>query len=203
MRAIYGSKIPIITGIGHEIDTTLADLAADLRAATPTGAAELAVPDKKEVGKLLNNYARNGLQIIKNQQAYAMQQLHKSELNHKKNIKLAMNKITTEFRQAENFFMINQSKFCEKQLARINSLGQNINSQIKHLLKNKQEVVKHLSTRLNITSPQNVLNRGYSIIFDSNNKVIKNANELKLNENIKLKLAKGQISAEVNSITKE
>ena len=169
-KSIYNSEIPIISAVGHETDFTIADFVADLRAPTPSAAAELAVSDIYELQRKIDTYQdrlRNGL-------------IKKVEL-----MKLRYEKIMA-------------SRAFKEPLRRVNDEYQKIDIIVKNLdtlMKTKQEKEKakyiELISKLDALSPLKTLYRGYSIT-EKNGKSVKSVKELKKGDKILIKLSDGE-----------
>lgn len=180
-RAIFDSKIPIISAVGHEIDFSIADFVADLRAATPSAAAELVVKERKEIIKNLYNVFQH------------LQQLITQKIQ---NYKDQINQIQTSygFRKPEDFIM---------QLGlRVDELETRLNNSMQNFLHLKSNQVKNYKDRLTALSPLHVLERGYAIVF-KDGKAIKSTQELKEKEEVSVTLYKGKFDALVKQIHKE
>lgn len=178
VKAISASRIPIITGIGHEDDTTLADLASDLRTSTPTHAAKILNESWQEAFKKIDDYKEN-INLIINK----MFKIYKESLNRELNNEL--------FKIAA---LIRQEKIKVKQI--LNDLIKNQifwKKRINDNLKNKEE-------KLIISGPTLKLKQGYSITYDSNGNIIKDLSKIKMSQEIKTKLYKGRIFSEIKKI---
>ncbi len=174
-HAIYNSEIPIISAVGHETDFTIADFVADLRAPTPSAAAELAVPDIYEVKQKIIQ-AQNKLKIL------LSKKLEIIKLRYEKCMNSAV------FREPLRIIR-------DKQL----TLDSYIKQLEKHIQEKKQqEKTKYveLVSKLDALSPLKTLTRGYSII-ERNDKIIKSVKDLNTGDNIKLKLIDGEKQAEI------
>lgn len=177
-RAIFASKIPTISAVGHEIDTTIADLAADMRAPTPSAAAELAVPDK---GEILAEIA-----ALKSRAVYGLNRVFgeaKRELALlEKDVKLHSPR--------------GRISSWEQELAR---LSEGISNNIHRLLANAESALKMTAQSIAHLNPLGVLSRGYSLT-STGGKIIKNANELSEGSEIDIKFSEGSVSAVVKAI---
>lgn len=172
-HSIYNSEIPIISAVGHETDFTIADFVADLRAPTPSAAAELAVPDIYEVKRKIETYQdrlRNSL----------IKKLELMNLRYEKCMsssvfKEPLRKINDNYIKLDN---------CIKQIE--NSI------KVKH----EKEKTKYIEliAKLDALSPLKTLSRGYSIT-EKNNKVIKSKEELKANDLIEIRFVDGKKEA--------
>ena len=172
-HSIYNSEIPIISAVGHETDFTIADFVADLRAPTPSAAAELAVPDIYEVKRKIETYQdrlRNSL----------IKKLELMNLRYEKCMsssvfKEPLRKINDNYIKLDN---------CIKQIE--NSI------KVKH----EKEKTKYIEliAKLDALSPLKTLYRGYSIT-EKNNKVIKSKEELKANDLIEIRFIDGKKEA--------
>ena len=172
-RAIYDSTLPVISAVGHETDFTIADFVADLRAPTPSAAAELAVPDIYEVKRKIETYQdrlRNSL----------IKKLELMNLRYEKCMsssvfKEPLRKINDNYIKLDN---------CIKQIE--NSI------KVKH----EKEKTKYIEliAKLDALSPLKTLYRGYSIT-EKNNKVIKSKEELKTNDLIEIRFIDGKKEA--------
>jgi len=179
-RAIFQSKIPLISAIGHETDFTIADFVADYRAPTPSAAAEKAVPDINELKKLIDNFNERTLSAV--------------------NYILKMNKSRLE--------QISNRPIFRKPLEVIHAYYQKIDS-FEYMLRTKvslstglkRKSLEILESKLSALSPKAILERGYSIVM-KDNKIIKNANQVKIDSNINVVLYKGEIEAKVKRIKK-
>jgi len=176
-RAIYNSKIPVISAVGHERDTTIADLVADLRAATPSVAAELVIPKKEDLRErlagLFTDIKRSILDFIK---------LRTSELE------------ATQKKIA----LLNPVVLIEQHKLRIADLARQIYIRATHFLKLRQLEFNTAIGKLSSLSPLNILGRGYSITFKiPQDSIIKDAKFIKIGDTIKTKLHKGEILSEV------
>ena len=172
-HSIYNSEIPIISAVGHETDFTIADFVADLRAPTPSAAAELAVPDIYEVKRKIETYQdrlRNSL----------IKKLELMNLRYEKCMsssvfKEPLRKINDNYIKLDN---------CIKQIE--NSI------KVKH--ENEKTKYIELIAKLDALSPLKTLYRGYSIT-EKNNKVIKSKEELKTNDLIEIRFIDGKKEA--------
>ena len=175
-HAIYDSKIPIISAVGHETDFSISDFVADLRAPTPSAAAELAVPDIYEVKQKINTY-QNRLRTTL---------IKKVEI-----MKLRYEKVISSRIFKEPLRDIN-----DKYL-KIDNIVKNIENIIK--LKEKQEKTKYVEivSKLDALSPLKTLTRGYSIVENDNKKIIKSAKDLKKDDKILLKFIDGSKNAKI------
>ena len=175
-RAIYDSKIPIISSIGHETDFTIADFVADLRAPTPSAAAELAVPEISEI------YIR----ISEIQQRYKIALRKKLELMQLRYEKCMKNRAFSEPLQNIN-----------ERSIKIDTLNQKIYLEITNKLnKEKQKAVKIIS-KLDTLSPLKTLTRGYCIATQDNGKIINSIKDIKTDDILNLRLKDGEKKAKV------
>ena len=177
-NAIFESDIPVITGIGHETDFTIADFTADLRAPTPSAAAELALPDKKvllqEVTVLKNN-------------------LHTSF--KKMFIKWQEKILDLRSRLKTPQTIIYDNRF------RLEDYESRLNNIIRQYIQKNRDKFFYLSDKLNSLNPESILKRGYSIArFVSDKKVIVNSNRVKQNDKIEVILSKGRLITKVEEV---
>lgn len=174
-RAIYNSKLPIISAVGHETDFTIADFASDLRAPTPSAAAELAVPNIQELELKLKNY-KNRLQNSLYKKVEVM------KLRYEKCMKSSA--FTNPMQQInENYILIdNQIKRLENSI------------QVK--IKEKKLKMVEIVTKLDTLSPLKTLTRGYTIVTQEN-KIVNSVKKLKQGDKINLRFKDGEKQAEV------
>lgn len=174
-HSIYHSEIPIISAVGHETDFTIADFVADLRAPTPSAAAELAVPDSYEIKQKIITY-QNRLRMA------LLKKVEVMKLRYEKSMSSFVFKEPTR-RVQENYIRIDN---CMKQL--------------EMLIRAKQEKEKmkysELIAKLDAYSPLKTLSRGYSIT-QKNGKVVKTQAELKSGDVLEIQFVDGQVEAKV------
>ena len=221
-RAIFDSEIPIISAIGHETDVTISDFTADLRAPTPSGAAELAVPDQHDWIKSIDNISEK-INTIITQQINSKSQLSdwinkrlsqsspmmtvKRQIEKSNNLQkmLSSSIFQNLSRQEKNIHQLksNLNEVSPRlkihtQLSRIKELNQKITSCSDHLLEGLNNRIKLASKTLNSVSPLRTLDRGYAIARDAKTKnVIMSADAIEIENDIEVKLAKGEIKVTV------
>ena len=177
IRAVAESEIPVISAVGHEIDWALCDFAADVRAATPSAAAELAVPLAADIKQLLAGYKND---------------LYTQITQKTKHARLLISSFKPDIFEMR-FRNIQQPLLNRYAAAKDN------------LYKNMQDKLKDLRTRIaqNVTilenaSPQTIFNRGYSMVTDKNGQIIRNAAQVNAGDKIEIVPAKGKIKATVD-----
>lgn len=174
-RAVYASKIPTISAVGHEIDYSISDFVADTRAATPSAAAEIAVPDVNEI--------LSALDIKKNHiRDMALAKVAGCELQ-----------VNSLFSHIELYHPKNKIEANEKNLNKTFSL---IKKDFGNLISTKELHLKNSVELVNAFNPFKTLERGYSIIFKDNSAVT-SVKALKSGDKIKIKLSDGELNAEV------
>jgi exodeoxyribonuclease VII large subunit len=200
-RAIYDSRVPIISAVGHDIDYTIADFVADLRAATPTAGAGLAVPNLADVLSYIKQ-----LEIRSNQAIT-------SKINHLRDI---LNKIKKSY-VLENplaSFQIKEQKLDEL----INRLNTNITNKLdsskvrlnnilsKRIIKNPEDLLipkknslELVINKLELLNPLSVIKKGYSVV-ETDSKIIKSVKDVKENDKLKIKVIDGIIKANVEGV---
>ena len=197
-RAIFDCKIPVISAVGHEVDFTIADFVADLRAPTPTGAAELAVPNIFDVIKQINNF--------------------KIRLNENINTKINYQKLKLDSIKS-SFVIKNPMLMYENKKQKIDQLFENLNKNIfinvskkrmeldniknHYILKNpivlyekKKDYLSNLIQKLELVNPLNILKKGYTLTYVED-KLIKNIKDVKIDDTIKIRLSDGFIISKV------
>ena len=173
--SIYESKIPIISAVGHETDFSISDFVADLRAPTPSAAAELAVPDIYEVKQKINTY-QNRLKMALTKKLEIM------KLRYDKCMSSSVFREPTR-RIQENYIKIDAYV---KQL-------ENVINKIKE--KNKNKYIE-LVSKLDTLSPLKTLTRGYSII-EKDGKIVKSITDLQAEDEISIRLKDGEKQAKI------
>ncbi len=199
VRAIYKSQIPIVSGVGHEIDFTISDFVADVRAPTPSAAAMLVVKNKLDIIKELQTYKFTLLSYIKS----------KIKLD-KENLSKTASMIVNPKRKCEELSQRCDSLFerlCDLAPVKINNLkntldilGQKIIREVQILMDSKKRLMNRLVDVLNSLSPLETLTRGYSITRDKKSAVIKSINQVGAGESINVIVADGEITSEVTSL---
>ena len=174
-RAIYNSAIPVISAVGHETDFTIADFVADLRAPTPSAAAELAVPDMIEIKeKILSNEKRLKNSLLK-----------KVEYSRLRFEKVMTNRVFKE-----------PTRNINDNYLRVDSFVKKLENIVKQRQYQSQIKYKELNSKLDALSPLKTLSRGYSIV-EKDNKIVKSKKEIKQGEEVTLKFKDGDCKAKV------
>ena len=202
-RAIFESKIPIISAVGHEVDFTIADFVADLRAPTPTGAAEMAVPDIKDVLKHLDNF-----KIRLNEFIYKEVKYKKLYLESIKNSYIIKNPLIM-YENKKQYLDLLQDRYNNYIINKLDKTKQNlINLSNNHILtnpnilyKDKKIYFNNLIEKLEIINPLSVLKRGYSLVYKD--KIVKSVKNIKENDKLNIKLSDGSINVIVKEINNE
>ena len=219
-RAIFNSELPIVTGIGHEIDFTIADFVADLRGATPSAAAAQVSPDQTEIkiqlqqlsAQLLKNTSFN-IQQHKHQLRHLqqrlqhpgqklqqqMQQLDQLDQRLNRAIQDLLSKYNTKLKEFSlNLRVHNPEKMIHQHKLRIDNYQKQLDSRIIYYLDKYRQKLKHLSHTLNTISPLTLLDRGFSIAQKVTNKeIVSSSEQVKEGDSVILRLAKGQLLCNV------
>lgn len=202
-RAIYECPIPIISAVGHEIDFTIADYVADLRAPTPTGAAEMAVPNQTD----FYNYMRQiNLRLHKAMKNYL--EVSQEKLDNLRNSYILKNPISM-YQIKEQKFDTLYEKLCLVMKNRIQNEENGLISKVEklplfitHLLERNQNKYVSLLNKLEILNPLLTIKRGYSIT-KMNDKVITSTLQVNKNDSLEVELQDGLLLTRVEEIMKK
>ena len=182
-RAIYNSKIPIISAVGHEVDFTIADFVADLRAPTPSAAAELAVKNRLETAKEVMNLFKT---LISTQRLIIED--YKSRINSAR----------------ESYGFKRAIDLIAQKAQRADELLRGLLKEVKNYFDSKKKSLSLVSGKLNALSPLAVLERGFSLTRKlPEMEIIRDASLLRLKDEIEVKFLRGRIEAEVKKIEGE
>ncbi|OUR62912.1 exodeoxyribonuclease VII large subunit [Colwellia sp. 39_35_sub15_T18] len=226
VQAIYDSAIPIISAVGHEIDTTLSDYVADLRAATPSAAAEIVSSDSSELlAKITmlkqrfsnaitqkmslfaqqHNHLQHRLRQVHPEQQLRLQQQKSDELNARLShaIKRLMSQAEQQPKQLkQRLELLSPIKKITAQQIKLQQLKQRLAYAMQNNLQHKSELFVHLIEQLNLVSPLATIARGYSVTRDAEKKVISSVAQLTINDEISVQVADGIINAKIEKINK-
>ena len=202
-RAIYESKIPIVSAVGHEVDYTIADFVADLRAPTPTGAAEMVTPNIDDIIKHLNNY-----KLRLNEFIYKEIKYKKLYLESIKNSYIIKNPMIIYENKKQNLLLLvdRYNNYINNKLndykIKFNNLKNSyiLNNPEKLYIDKKQNLY-NLIDKLELINPLNTLKRGYSLVYKD--KLIKSIKEIKKDDILNIKLSDGSITAIVKEVNNE
>lgn len=178
VRCIYNLKTPIISAVGHEINQTLCDLVADKYASTPTGAAEIAVPNIEDVLYDLSQ-TKNYLESLINSKITNLE----NRILKIKNLKY--------FQNIEAIYETYSNK--------ISSLKDLLNLKISNYLDNVQKKIDLEKRSLELLNPNNLLKKGYSIVTDKDGKVVSSLDNVNIDDSLNIKISDGKILTKVVS----
>lgn len=223
VRAIAEAKTPIISSVGHETDTTLTDLVADLRAATPTAAAELAVPVLADEILAIENYEQRMIRTFQAQIQFLSKQLVQvSESVIFRQPERLYDGYVQNVDQLENQLLVSMESYLKENKQSLALLSQRLTPYpIRQQIKEQQTAVNHLNEQLVQTmrnylkeqhyqvdqllqglehlSPLKIFARGYSIV-QKNKKIVRSIHELTIDDQLMIELADGQVQAIVENI---
>ena len=219
-RKIFQCRKPVVSAVGHEVDFTIADFVADVRAPTPSAAAELLSPNGQELVQRFSSLGRQLEQSTLRILAHRLErllQLHK-RLKHPREKLEQWSQTLDQFeirlhQQIKAKIGISRQNFhhIEKRLFRAtpeNSITQEkmalglTTQKLKDLMHAKLRIIcqqlEHSTQRLNSASPLNIMSRGYSIVTNQSNEIVKSVDDVTLGETLKVKLADGTITAKAH-----
>ncbi len=175
-RAIYNSKIPVISCVGHEVDFTIADFVADLRAATPSVAAELVAKNRTDIEDKIKIYKSTLISKIG-----SIINFYEEKINYFKTCR-ALSKPHLIY---------------EDKLQYIDDLREKIKLYMQNIIETKNHNLQLKIQKLDLLSPLKILKRGYSACFNEEGKIIKTKKQVKINDIINVKLSDGNIKTKV------
>lgn len=224
-RTIFDSKIPIISAVGHEVDFTIADFVADLRAPTPTGAAEMAVPNLVDVKNRIEQYSirlkeaiykkiklkklyldsvKNSFVIKNPKLMYQNVIQHLDTLMEKLNTtilkKINVSKLTLEHLKSSYIFK-NPNSLYEEQKEDLYVLNYRLYQSMKNVVIKEKNNLNNVINKLTLLNPLTILDRGYNIAY-KNNEIIKTVSSIQVNDNLKIKMCDGELMVRVNEVKK-
>ena len=221
-RAIAACPIPTVSAVGHEVDVTIADFVADLRAPTPSAAAEKISPDQQdwlrrltEQQGRLGQSARRLLQRLDNQLGHLSARLRdpRRELLEKAQrmdeLELRLNKAIRDRldqqKQKTDYLLQRMSAQSPRRTLKTASeqtqqLEERLTLAARHLLRQKDERLQHIAQTLHVVSPLATLGRGYAIVRDDQGRIVRKAGDLETGDQITARLGRGSVSAQVTEI---
>jgi exodeoxyribonuclease VII large subunit len=177
-KAIHDSRIPIVSAVGHETDVTIADLVADRRALTPSEAAELAAPDRKDLLESLARQHRRLNDLLQHRFRFLRHRM--GDLASRRCFRAPLDALRDRER-------------------RLDELRQRMDRAVRAKLARAEHQLQHAAARLQALSPLNVLARGYSLTRSAEGHVIASADQARPGEAIEILLADGMLTATVDS----
>tara|TARA_R110000772_G_scaffold75022_2_gene163110 strand:- start:118 stop:1503 length:1386 start_codon:yes stop_codon:yes gene_type:complete len=223
-RAIFDSELPIVSAVGHEVDFTIADFVADVRAATPSAAAELLSPDQNELMAL---YAAYQLQLG-NMLRDKVGQLKQSLTWHRKQLKHPGRRLQEQSQKLDGLELKMRREFHFALAHRKSGIRELTHGLIQHspinLIREQKQNNRYMASRLqkatqqslhnmrllladmahalNNLSPLNILSRGFSISYDASNQLITDSTMLKTGDKLRTRLHKGELISTIDQVKK-
>ncbi|AKP66721.1 exodeoxyribonuclease VII large subunit [Companilactobacillus ginsenosidimutans] len=226
-EVIVNSKIPVISSVGHETDTTIADLVADLRAATPTAAAELATPVLRDIlqyiqdlnarmlvaqNKLLDDYRKQVKNYSENVFLQHPERIYEVYLQKVDNYKTRLMQVTTnhlnrmkeQLWNSENQLVsVSPRDQINKYNTRLSNDVQTMTLKVNRLINTQRNYYSKQVAALDSLSPLKTLSRGYAIATDASGKLLKQASDYKVDEKLNLRVLNGTVEVVTKNISEE
>lgn len=222
-RAIRACAIPVITGIGHETDFTIADFAADQRAPTPTAAAELAAPERsalyarlvdcrlalrRQIGQGLDQHSQHldWLAIRLQHPAQRLTQQRENLLNLRRRLDGGLTQASTRGRNALASLtgrLLLSRPDTSRLARRLEALTPKLHNEWQNTLRSKSADLFRIASSLNHLNPDAVLERGYSIVTDAAGRILRDSRSLEPNDRIAVSFHVGRAEATVTSVTRQ
>ncbi len=224
-RAIFHCRTPIVVGVGHEIDFTIADFVADVRAPTPSAAAELVAPEMGDILESLENTQQYLLRLMSNkfkeqarrfieltrrlkhparQLSELNQQLDELEFRLLNALQHLINYKRSDLQQLNTRLMyLNPASTLEQHQQKLAYLQQSLHTSMHYQLEHKAQQLSTLANALNMVSPLATLDRGYAIVTHRNETcIIRSYKDVKPKQEIEVRIANGQLNCTVDQVKK-
>jgi exodeoxyribonuclease VII large subunit len=220
-REIFQSNVPVISAVGHETDFTIADFVADLRAPTPTAAAELAVPHMTDLADRLLSRKTRLIRALKSTLSYEQERFTKLQnsyaFRHPKNLYLQKEQQLDRLyerleragsraleRKQEKFQRLQvrlEHNHPEEQIKKANERFQHIRKslqkEVKQIVSHKQFMFTSTLSKLQALSPLKIMERGYSLVYDQQDTLVKSVKGVQAGESLSVRLQDGKIDCKV------
>jgi exodeoxyribonuclease VII large subunit len=180
VRAVATSPVPVVTGIGHETDFTLADFAADVRAPTPTGAAVTATPDAADLKRGLVGLSEALDESFKNR-LWGWQR--------------------TLDQQRSRLGYVSPLHRVQNNAQRLDELAQRLDRSVKHHFSLRAAALHGMHNRLETLNPMQVLKRGFAVVRDENGRIVKSVRSLQHEHKVNVRLSDGEFTAQIEMIS--
>lgn len=180
-RAVYSCKTPIISAVGHETDFTICDFVSDMRAPTPSAAAELAVPDIKSLIFQLNNFS----------------------VSIEKSLDFKISQCETGVKRYKDYFSkSNVDLFYSNILDKMAQYNEKLKDSITRIIENQTNILSKNAEMLDNLSPLKILSRGYSVVKNEKSDIVTDSSNVNVGDNVEIILSNGAFKATVNEVTK-
>lgn len=180
-RAVYACKTPIISAVGHETDFTISDFVSDMRAPTPSAAAELAVPDIKSLIFQLNNFS----------------------VSIEKSLDFKISQCENSIKRYKDFFSkSNVDMFYANIRDKMAQYNEKLKDSITRIIENQTNTLSKNAEMLDNLSPLKILSRGYSVVKNEKSDIVTDSENINVGDNVEIILSNGAFKATVNEVTK-
>lgn len=180
-RAVYACKTPIISAVGHETDFTICDFVSDMRAPTPSAAAELAVPDIKSLIFQLNNFS----------------------VSIEKSLDFKISQCETGVKRYKDYFSkSNVDLFYSNIRDKMAQYNEKLKDSITRIIENQTNILSKNAEMLDNLSPLKILSRGYSVVKNEKSDIVTDSSNVNVGDNVEIILSNGAFKATVNEVTK-
>jgi exodeoxyribonuclease VII large subunit len=175
-RAIAASEAPVISGVGHETDFTIADFVSDLRAPTPTAAAELATPNRADLGPAVNEIQSRILRAIQT--------------------RLYSERVSLE-RAQNNFALRSPTRRIRSDRQRLDEYSRHISTLVAHGLSLQRARISLMEKGLSTLNPHSILQRGYALVLQPDGSLVRSVHQVQPGDNLKVRLSDGSFPVQV------
>lgn len=197
-RAIYESTIPVISAVGHETDFTIADFVADLRASTPSHAAEICVPHHKDIRRLIDTHIRQMNQYLINKHRRLDQRLKHILSSHmiRQPLRLIQSQNVSFNHIYDRLIQKNPEKMIKQNQKDVKKLMEGLQLAYQHLLERKQHQFIRLTASLELVNPLSIMTKGYAIV-KQDEQIKKSIDEIDDSKTIDVSMHDGDIRCEI------
>ena len=227
-RAVFASGIPVISAVGHETDFSICDFAADLRAPTPSAAAELATPDQAVLKETFARYERQLLRLIRDRLqrdtqgldhlSHRLQQRHPAtrlgeQARHLDTLQKTLGKsFQRQLKERESLlanlgtrlYTQHPGRRLHDLIIKVNNIRQSIDIKMNHILTQRQQKLRDLARTLNAVSPLKTIGRGYAVVTSpQTGEVISSVSQTQPGDPLTTQLSDGRLLSTVNKVTRQ
>ena len=197
-RAIFASNIPIVSAVGHQTDFTIADFVADVRAATPSQAAEMIVPNMMDLQASISNIMKSIIREISSKK-----NMQKEKLNRFLRSPVLVNPRNLVYQKAQRFdytfesFISLVERYQIDRSSKLQVLKDKFQVYLQSGLKRERMKLEKAQSNLQLVSPTAVLSRGFSIVEKKNREIVRDSGQVEVKEEVTITLHKGSLECQV------